>query len=237
MTLTNELARLTLVAACAAALGMPCVTSADEPQAKQEAGVTTTDEAPTTQIIINTDKAPSMAEYGERVKTLGDEWLPKIEAMLPSDGYESPRSITITFDDEMDGVAYATGGNIYCASKWFRERPEDIGAIVHEIAHVVQGYPRGTPGWLVEGIADWVRWFQYEPKDKRPTVTAERAQYNASYRTRAAFLEWARSTYADTLVVDLNAACRAGEYRPELWVDLTGHTVEELGAEWKQSLR
>ncbi|UJR13660.1 hypothetical protein I4U23_000672 [Adineta vaga] len=30
--------------------------------------------------------------------------------------------------------------------------------VTHECMHVVQRYPRGDPGWLIEGIADYARW-------------------------------------------------------------------------------
>ena len=48
--------------------------------------------------------------------------------------------------------------------KYFKANPDDIGAMVHETVHCVQLYRgRGNPGWLVEGVADYVRFFKYEP--------------------------------------------------------------------------
>ena len=38
------------------------------------------------------------------------------------------------------------------------------------------------------------------------------------------------------LVRKLNAAMREGKYKEEIWKELTGKTVEELGQEWKRSL-
>ncbi len=41
--------------------------------------------------------------------------------------------------------------------------------MVHETVHCVQRYRgRGNPGWLVEGVADYVRFFKYEPKKPAP---------------------------------------------------------------------
>ncbi len=224
---------LAALAAATIAIAAPTFAQSDRP----EPAPTSQPADAATMIHINVDRAPSMAAYGERVQALAEQWFPKIEAMLPGDGYESPESVTIHFIDDMDGVAYASGGEVYCAATWFRERPEDIGAIVHELAHVVQKYPAGAPGWLVEGIADWVRFYHFEPPEARPQSDPNRARYDAAYRTSAQFLEWARSTYEPDLVVKLNAACRAGEYSEQLWIDFTGKPVETLGDEWKRSLR
>jgi len=51
------------------------------------------------------------------------------------------------------------------------------------------------------------------------------------------FLNWAQTKYDKDLVVKLNAACRQGKFTPDLWKQYTGKTVEELGAEWKESLK
>lgn len=188
-------------------------------------------------ITVDTSAAPEMEEYGKKVEALAKEWYPKIVAMLPSEGYTAPEAVTIRFDPKYEGVAAAGGTRIVCAPKWFQDHPEDLGAIVHELAHVVQRYRgRRNPGWLVEGIADHVRFFGYEPEAARPRPRGERARYDASYRTSAAFLDWAQGKYDPELVVKLNAACREGKYRAEVWKELTGKDVEELGQEWKESL-
>ena len=66
--------------------------------------------------------------------------------------------------------------------------PKDVGAMVHETVHCVQLYRgRGNPGWLVEGVADYVRFFKYEGGNIGIKLTPERAKYDASYRVTAAF--------------------------------------------------
>ena len=92
-----------------------------------------------------------------------------------------------------------------------------------------------TPGWLVEGLADYVRWFLYEPQTRGAEITARniaRAKFDASYRVSANFLNWVIQTYDRNLVAKLNAAARQGEYSAQLWKEATGKTVEELGEEW-----
>lgn len=188
-------------------------------------------------ITVDTSAVPELDEYGKKVEALAREWYPKIVEMLPSEGFQAPQNVTIVFEKNDEGVAYAAGSRIVCSSKWYIDHPEDLGSIVHELAHVVQNYRRGRrPGWLVEGIADHVRFFNYEPEDQRPRPRAGRAKYDDSYRTSAAFLDWVQTTFDKDLVVELNAACREARYQPELWQERTGHSLEELGQLWQDHL-
>jgi len=138
---------------------------------------------------------------------------------------------------------------VSCAAKWYRQnlKGEAKGSIVHELVHVVQQYglshrnPKATPtpGWVTEGIADYVRWFLYEPQshgaDIKPRDAAH-ARYDASYRTTANFLNWVTTKYDPQLVTRLNTAARAGTYTEAFWKQRTGHTAAELADEWKAAL-
>lgn len=102
----------------------------------------------------------------------------------------------------------------------------------------MQSYGAGDhPGWLVEGIADYVRWFEFEPINKRPHPNPEKANYDDSYQTTAHFLNYVQIKYDRKLIVKLNAVCREGTYSEKLWKDYTHKSLEELGVEWKKSLR
>jgi hypothetical protein len=94
---------------------------------------------------------------------------------------------------------------------------------------------RRNPGWLVEGIADYVRFFMYEP-GKIGRLNADRAKYNDSYRVTAAFLAYVTEQHDPLIVTKLNSIMRAGKYREEVWKEITGKTVEELNQEWRRSL-
>ncbi len=178
-----------------------------------------------------------MEAYGDKVKALATDWYPRIIEILPGEGFVPPTKVTITFKTDYKGVAAAGGDQVTCSAKWFTEHPEDLGAIVHELTHVVQHYTRGPrPGWLVEGIADYVRFFRYEPVSARPHPKANRAHYTDSYRTTAHFLNWAQEAYDKDLVVKLNTACRHGKYTEELWKEYTGKPLADLEAEWKVAL-
>ena len=228
---------MTRLALCALLLAAVPVVGA-EPPGNAAPSVAQPATRPAARITVDTSEAPELADYGKQVQALADEWYPKIAALLPSDGFAPPAEVTITFTPAYKGVAAASGNRIVCNPKWFTDHPEDLGAIVHELAHVVQQYGRGRrPGWLVEGIADHVRFYHYEPESARPrNLDPSRVNHDNSYRVSAAFLEWARGTYNPDLVVSLNAACREGRYRPALWRELTGKDLAELNAEWKSRL-
>ena len=205
----------------------------------------------TYQITIDTTETPDLTQWAhEELAPVVRQWYPKIVKMLPSEGYEAPRKVVITFSARMRGVAATGGTRVQCAAGWMRQnlKGEAKGAIVHELVHVVQQYGRArrggpnatrTPGWLVEGIADYIRWFLYEPETRGAEITGRniaRARYDASYRVSGNFLNWVTKTYDKEIVAKLNAAAREGRYSEDLWKEHTGHTVQELGAEWKTEL-
>ena len=202
-------------------------------------------------ISIDTSETPDLTEWAHKeLAPVLQQWYPKIVKMLPSEGYQAPGRLSITFSPNMRGVAAASGTRIRCGAGWFRQQlqGEAKGAVVHELVHVVQQYGRTrrsdpnatrTPGWLVEGIADYIRWFLYEPETRGAEVTSRniaRARYDSSYRISGNFLNWLTKTYDKNIVRKLNAAARQGRYNEQLWKKATGRTVQELGDEWKRNL-
>jgi len=176
------------------------------------------------------------------------EWYPKLVAMLPSEGFEAPHEFSIVFKKDMPGVADTSGTHIRVAAAWFRAnlKGEAIGAVIHEMVHVVQQYDRPVqpnsipaPGWLTEGLDDYIRFYLFEPQTHGADISKSGAagvQYNGSYRITANFLNYVSRKYDTNLVPKLNAAIRNGNYNENLWKNITGHTVQDLGAEWKSSL-
>ncbi len=192
---------------------------------------------------VETTEAPDLTawSHGELIPVL-KKWYPTIVKMLPGEGFTAPKTFSIVFTDRYKGVA-ATGGNrIVCNPSWYRTqlKGEAIGSLVHELVHVVQQYRGGRPpGWLVEGIPDFIRWYLYEPESHGADISPRRgagARYDGSYRVSANFLNYVIGNYDKELIRELNAALREGRYDAELWKTRTGHTVEELGAEWKTGL-
>jgi hypothetical protein len=85
------------------------------------------------------------------------------------------------------------------------------------MVHIVQQYRRArggnrNPGWMVEGLADYIRWFLYEPENLRPRPNPARANYDDSYRTTAAFLAYVKETHDKEIIKKFNAAMRGGKY-------------------------
>ena len=202
----------------------------------QETEPKPTANAPKYDITIDTTQSPSLKEWADKLRPEVEKWYPLIVQYLPSDGYSAPRKFTITFK-KMDGVAYTSGTDVVCAEQWFIAHPDDQGAVIHELVHVVQQYRhRNNPGWLVEGIADYIRWFKYEPPTKRPHPNPARAHYNDSYRTTAAFLEFVAANYDHEIAVRMSEAMREGRYKYDLWKEYTGKTPEDLWAEYVKTL-
>jgi hypothetical protein len=171
-------------------------------------------------------------------------WYPKIVEMFPSDGYTAPTKFTVTFHRGMDGVAYCSGTDIHCAGPWFNQNRETeaVGAVVHEMVHVVQQYGRArggkpNPGWLVEGVADYVRWSLYEPPEVRTRPNPDRAKYTDSYRVTGAFLAWVVETHGADAVKTLNTAMREGDYSEDLWKTIGGKSLDDLWSDYIDSLR
>jgi hypothetical protein len=189
------------------------------------------------EFVVNVTDAPEMKAWAEKVARICERAYPMINEELRSDGFKPPHLVRMRLTSRYDGVAYAGGGQITGSVKYFKDHPDDVGAMVHETAHVVQRYrTRGNPGWLVEGIADYVRFFKYEPGKIGP-INPRRARYNGSYRVTAAFLAYLTAKYDREIVRKLNKAMREGEYEEAIFKRLTGKSVQELGEEWRATLR
>ncbi len=204
------------------------------------------------EVVLDTQEAPGLTAWARtKVAPMVREWYPKLIAMLPSEGFEAPGRVSVVFDPQMRGVAATQGSRVRCSADWFEANLEGeaLGAVFHELAHVAQQYRRARsltpgatrpPGWLVEGIADYLRWYRFEPSRRGAEITAQglpRARYDGSYRISANFLNWASESYCPDLVARLNAAIREGRYREESWREATGHSLPELGDQWRLALK
>jgi hypothetical protein len=199
------------------------------------------------EIIVDTADAPELKDWAEqKLAPVLADWYPRIVALLPSEGYVAPTSFSVILRPGR-GVAATGGTRITANSDWIQRelRGEAVGALVHEMIHVVQQYgriPRGAPrppGWLVEGITDCIRWFQFEPESHGADLVWLRQQRNlalrhdASYRITANFLNWVAAKHDPKIIQHLNAAIREGKYGEDVWKQFTGKSAEELNAAWK----
>jgi len=189
------------------------------------------------EFVVDVSDAPDMKEWAGKTARICERAYPMINQELKSDGFKPASLIKISLKNSYRGVAAAGGGNITGSVKYFKDHPRDAGAMVHETVHIVQRYrSRGNPSWLVEGVADYVRFFKFEPGNLGP-INPERAHYNQSYRVSAAFLAYLVEKYDPKIVLKLNQSMREGTYKANLFQQLTGKNVDDLGKEWRATLR
>jgi Peptidase of plants and bacteria len=188
------------------------------------------------EFVVSTADAPELKEWAEKAARACERAYPMINAELASDGFQPPHVIRLTLSKDYRGVAGTSRDRIVGSVEYFRKHPDDVGAMVHETVHVVQAYRRrNNPSWLVEGVADYVRFFKYEP-GKLGRINSRTAHYNNSYRVSAAFLAYLVEKYDKEIVRKLNAAMREGRYDDNLIQRLTGKPQGELDDEWRATL-
>jgi Peptidase of plants and bacteria len=147
---------------------------------------------------------------------------------------KTARAVTFVIDTAYKGVAETDNGKVTISSRWMHLHPQDIDVITHEVMHIVQDYGNSVgPGWLTEGIADYVRYkFGVNnaaagwslPKYK-PTQN-----YDNAYRVTARFLLWMEEKVKPGIVKKVDKQLRKHTYTDSTWQQLTGKTVDEL---WK----
>ena len=191
------------------------------------------------QVTVDVSEAPDLKEWGDKAKALVEKWHPIISGLLKSDGFTPPSQVKIVFKKDMNGVAYTSGNVITISARWVQRRPDDFGMVAHELTHVVQSY-RHTPrnaGWVVEGMADYIRFFKYEPKADLGPVNTGKAGYRDGYRTAAKFLDWIVKNHDKDIVVQLNQALRDADYKESLFKKDTGESLDELWDEFVDSMK
>jgi len=192
---------------------------------------------PTPPVVIDVSDFPEGEAWAKQAKALVETWYPTVTSWLATEDFKAPSEIKLVFKKEISAPAYASGGTITVNGKWITQRPDDLGMMIHELVHVVQQYPnsRNKPGWLVEGIADYIRWWRYEPElhstKGRTKIDVTKAKYTDSYRTTGMWLAWSSRTYHMGLVPALDRAMRKREDPMLVFKTLTGKDADEL---WKE---
>jgi hypothetical protein len=197
---------------------------------------------PAPKVLIDVSGAPQARAWADEARTLVQQWFPIVCRYLDTDNYTPPKTYTLVFKN-MNGVAYTTGMGSHNAETvisvaWITAHPEDFGMVIHEMTHVIQGYSGqtyGAAGWLVEGEADYVRFYKYEPDVPRDQVipsNPQTASYKDGYRTTASFISYVTWKYNRGLLFDLDTALRAGTYTDADWQTITGKSLSDLWAEY-----
>jgi hypothetical protein len=189
------------------------------------------------EFIVDVGEAPEMKEWAEKASRLCEQWYPKICEAFRTEGDRPATQVTMVITPGYKGVAMAGRGRITGSSRYFKDHPDDLGAMIHETVHIVQHYRgRGNPSWLVEGVADYYRFFVFEPGKAGP-VNPARAHFDSSYRTTATFLAYLTEKYDKEIAYKLHRLMREGQYKEAAFQEFTGKPVRELDEEWLASLR
>ncbi len=145
---------------------------------------------------------------------------------------QSTRNVIFVIDPAYKGVAAAGGGIVRFNPEWFKKNPEDIDVVTHEVMHLVQSYPDGAgPGWITEGIADYVRYtmgINNEGANWRLPAYNSKQSYENSYRITARFFYWIEKNVDKELVKKLDHAMRTKTYSDSFWSKNTGKSLSQL---------
>jgi hypothetical protein len=170
-------------------------------------------------------------DWAQHAQALCEAWYPIICRLLASDDWKPPETIRLVMKKDLAAPGVTSGATIEVSAKWIGDHPDDFGLVIHELTHVIQAYPPGTqPGWLVEGIADYIRYWRFEPEKPHGPIGAK-SSYRDGYGTTAAFLAWLVDKYDHRIIRRLDEALRHGQYNDAIFRDATGKDVETL---WKE---
>jgi hypothetical protein len=179
-------------------------------------------------------QAPDLADWAQKAERQMESFWPDTAAMLYSDRFLTPNMVNVVYrtGPGVTPVAATGGGVMTVNSAWCRQHPEDTGLTVHETAHVIQAMSAYNPVWLIEGIADYIRWIKFEPENYRVRINPRTATYHDSYRTTGTFLAWCELHYDNRLVTHLNHDVRFGNYTNARFKQYCGKDVDALWSEF-----
>ncbi|MBS2033063.1 MAG: DUF4157 domain-containing protein [Deltaproteobacteria bacterium] len=109
--------------------------------------------------------------------------------------YKPPFTISIRQSDR-PGTTF--GDAIVLEASHITAHPDDQGMLVHELAHVVQDYPH-APYWLIEGIADYVRYALGYMDVFSPGGCGPGESYKGGYACGATLLRFVENRFPGTV--------------------------------------
>lgn len=179
-------------------------------------------------------QAPDLADWARKADRQMESYWADVQAILYTDKFITPNKVNVIYKTGPDvtPVAATGGGVMTVNSAWCRQHPEDTGLTVHELAHAIQSMTAYNPVWLIEGVADYVRWCKFEPENYKVQINPDKATYHDSYRTTGAWLAWCEMTYDPRLVTKLNNEVRFARYKESLFKQYTGKDPDTLWAEF-----
>jgi hypothetical protein len=145
--------------------------------------------------------------------------------------------------DAVGGVAYTAGGNITFSSNYIASFAsgkstaaidfELNGVMVHEGTHIWQ-YANGG-GWLVEAMADYVR---YKSGYDRLSRRGPGGNWNQPYTVGGFFIAWIEEKYDPDFGYKVNMGMKnQGFSYPDLVKQITGKDVDTVWAEYQAAIK
>jgi hypothetical protein len=187
-------------------------------------------------IVVDADEAPDLAMAGEEIRRRAQSWWRIINEELASPGYRPPATVTLRFTKSLpDGIAGRAVGAVielnapYVAAHPISAYPQFYNFAGHELTHVVQNYPKHVH-WLVEGIADWMRYYVLFPQDHERFFNPSAGDYTHGYQPAAALLDYIERVHGVGSVKRLNAAMRDGDDGELVLAQIAGQSLDEVWA-------
>jgi hypothetical protein len=212
-------------------------------------------------VLLDVSYAPDAGDFALRTSPLILDWYPRINTILYGPDHPLPFNVlVVAFQHGLTYPAFTSGNVIHVSAEVLRNRQDSYeGMVVHELTHVVQHYFSGQAdaGWVIEGIADYIRHEAYEQDikatmsidaqghaagytDKEPYFHSlelhgtdlKQKGYLQSYTVAASFLFWVETHKDKQIVHELNQALSQGQYTPALFVTFCGQPLDDLWAEY-----
>lgn len=207
------------------------------------------------------------AELDARAASAGKlvaAWYPRINVLLFDPGHPLPGpapQVRVDAQPLSEGVpAYADAGVIHLWAGYIadQDQADFEGMVIHELTHINQaGKNVGDNGWVVEGVADYVR-HKYFARDIEPTLhmsadgrlqgyaprdmyfyglQQQKADlsvqgYQARYTVAASFLYWLELRKDSHIVHEISVALEQGRFTPALFAQNCGKPLDVLWDEF-----
>lgn len=187
--------------------------------------------------FVDVSRFPELTAWAAEAERKMQSFWSESESILYSEGFVTPNAVNVVYRSgpKVTPVAATGDGRMTVNADFARRNPMDTGLTVHEGAHVIQS--GGSPGWLVEAIADYVRWIRYEPQNLSYSIDFSKNTPRDPYQNGAVFLAWCELHYDAKLVTKLNDATRFGKYKDELFLKYCGKSIEDLYKEFIEAYK
>lgn len=184
-------------------------------------------------VIVDSSAAPDLDGWMQgTLKPFLGIWYPKAVELIARPDYTPTTTLKVRIDANTPVMGTnAQAAEVGMNPNWVRSSMEKaLGAVLHELTHAIQNYGSSVPGWIVEGIPDWVRDDVLHDRDLVP------ARPDSQMNVRGqAYLDWMQQINP-AVVRTLNVKAHAGAYNEALFQQLTGKSLPTLVQEYHAAI-